>query len=217
MKTSLKGILEIAEHEGVVPAPYWDSVGVLTYGIGHTAAAGGLNPKDIPLTMPGNSYELNDAIQHAVEVFQKDLKSYEARVNKAIKVPLKQHQFDALVSFDFNTGGIHRANLTKQINAGDMSGNGFMGWLRPVEIKKRRVAEQRLFRTGDYDHNGDLIPVWQTNSKGKLIGVMRTMRGAELMERMQKDSNQDLIKKETSSASSLWAAIVLFFQKWIKK
>lgn len=195
MKTSLEGILEIAEHEGIVPAPYKDSVGVWTFGIGHTAAAGGLDPQEMNGAMPEGTYALDAAIQRAVELFQKDLKSYEARVNSAIKVLLKQHEFDALVSWDFNTGGAlwehpktgKPCQLVQEINAGDMSGNGFMGWLRPVEIKKRRVAEQRLFRTGNYDHNGDLIPIWQTNSKGKLIGVMRTMSGAELMERMQKD------------------------------
>lgn len=186
MKTSLEGILEIAEHEGIVPAPYKDSAGVWTFGIGHTAAAGGLDPQEMNGAMPEGAYALDNAIQRAVELFQRDLKSYEARVNKAIKMPLTQYQFDALVSFDFNTGGIHRAKLTKQINAGNMSGDGFMGWLRPVEIKKRRAAEQRLFRTGDYDHNGDLIPIWQTNSKGRLNGLLRTMRGSELIARMQK-------------------------------
>jgi len=49
----------------------------------------------------------------------RDLNTYERRVNAAIKVSLKRHQFDALVSFDFNTGGIFKARLTQRINAGD--------------------------------------------------------------------------------------------------
>ena len=182
MKVSDKGLLEIAEHEGIVPAPYRDSVGVLTYGIGHTKNAGGIDPATIGLAMPA---DIEAAIDHALEVFRTDVVSYEARVDAAIKVPLEQHEFDALVSFDFNTGGIHRAQLTKRINAGDPAAAGsFMGWLRPPEIRKRRTAEMDLYATGDYDANGDKIPIWKTNGKGKLIGQLRTMSGADVLKRM---------------------------------
>jgi len=105
MRVSDKGLLEIAEHEGIVPAPYRDSVGVWTFGVGHTAAAGGLDPQEMNGAMPTGA-ALEAAVDRALEVFREDIPKYEARVNKHIKVPLKQHQFDALVSFDFNTGGI---------------------------------------------------------------------------------------------------------------
>lgn len=190
MRTSLKGILEIAEHEGIVPAPYRDSVGVWTFGIGHTSAAGGLDPREMSSAMPAG-LQLEKAVDRAIEVFRSDLVKYEARVNAAIKAPLKQHQFDALVSFDFNTGAMtwrspsgKPAQLLQQINSGDMSGAGFMGWLRPPEIKSRRTAEYRLFRTGDYDHNGDMIPIWKTNGAGRLAGILRTMSGKELAARL---------------------------------
>ena len=183
MKTSDKGILEIAEHEGVVPAPYRDSVGVWTFGIGHTAAAGGLDPREMNSAMPA---DVDAAVMRAIDVFRQDLTKYEARVNAAIKVPLKQHEFDALVSFDFNTGGIHRAQLTKAINRGDKdAARHFMGWLRPAEIYNRRKAEMRLFQTGDYDHNGDSIPVWRTDGKGNLKGILRTMWGGEMLALMR--------------------------------
>jgi lysozyme len=184
MKISDRGLLEIAEHEGIVPAPYYDSVGVLTYGIGHTKNAGGIDPADLPRGMPT---DLDAAIDHAIEVFRADIASYEARVNDAIKVPLAQHQFDALGSFDLNTGGIYRAILTRQINAGDpQASEHFFGWLRPPEIRKRRTAEKRLFETGDYDWNGDEIAVWRADARGKLRGVLRTISGAELLARMQR-------------------------------
>lgn len=184
MKSSDRGLLEIAEHEGIVPAPYYDSVGVLTYGIGHTKNAGGIDPADLPRGMPA---DLDGAIDRAIEVFRRDVETYEARVNDAIKVPLAQHQFDALVSFDLNTGGIYRANLTKAINAGDPDASrNFFGWLRPPEIRKRRTAEKRLFDTGDYDHNGDEIAIWRVDERGKLRGVLKTITGAELLARMQR-------------------------------
>lgn len=183
MRTSSKGIVEIAEHEGIVPAPYRDSVGVMTFGVGHTAAAGGLDPREMNSAMPAGA-ALDKAVDRALMLFRDDLVKYEARVNGAIKVPLKQHEFDALVSFDFNTGGIVRAKLTEQINRGDKSGAGFMGWLKPPEIRKRRTAEQRLFKTGDYDHNGTMVPIWGTNGAGRLTKIIGQMDGHELLSRM---------------------------------
>jgi len=183
MKTSARGIIEIAEHEGIVPAPYLDSVGVWTWGVGHTAAAGGPDPEKMMRQMPDN---VDPMIDSALRQFAIDLVKYEARVNSAFKVPLKQHEFDARVSFDFNTGGIHRAQLTAAINRGDVdAARHFMGWLRPPEIRKRRTAEMNLFRTGDYDANGSSVPVWRTNGRGRLTGILKTVPGAEILARIQ--------------------------------
>ena len=182
MTISTRGLLEIAEHEGIVPAPYLDSVGVWTWGIGHTAAAGGPDPAKMARAMP---QDVDAAVMAAIEQFAVDVRGYVARVNEAIRVPLAQHQFDALVSFDFNTGGIHRAKLTTAINAGEPdAARHFMGWLRPPEIRKRRTAEIALFRTGDYAANGDEVPIWRTDGKGKLTGLLRTMSGEELLRRI---------------------------------
>lgn len=169
MKVSPKGVLEIAEHEGIVLGPYLDSVNVWTDGVGHTAAAGGPDPAKTRRvdTRKWTDAQVRAQMVAALRQFDTDLDSYEARVNRAIKVPLKQHQFDALVSFDFNTGGILRAKLTEAINRGDMSGDGFMGWTKPKEITKRRRAEQALFRTGKYDANGDMIPVYDALGDGR--------------------------------------------------
>lgn len=181
MRISPKGVLEIAEHEGIVLGPYRDSVGIWTYGVGHTAAAGGLDPAKMPKvdTRAWSEPQARQEILQALRVFDEDLDKYESRVRTAIKVPLKQHQFDALVSFDLNTGGIYRAKLTEAINSGDMAGDGFMGWLRPKEIAKRRKAEQALFRTGNYDANGDVIAVWDTLGDGQLRH-RTTISGREL-------------------------------------
>jgi len=149
MKVSARGIHAIALHEGIVPAPYYDSVGVLTFGVGHTASAGAPDPATMP---KGNPADLDAAIAEAFTVFRRDLARFEDRVRVAVKVPLQQHEFDALVSFDFNTGGIHRAKLTEHLNKGDRAAaaRGFMGWLRPPEIRSRRESEMRLFRDGTY-------------------------------------------------------------------
>jgi len=178
MKISINGLLEIAEHEGIVPGPYLDSRGIWTWGIGHTAQAGDPDPETMPRGMPDN---IDAAIIGALRQFDRDLDNYERRVNRAIKVPLKQHQFDALVSFDFNTGGIFSARLTQRINTGDPdAADSFMGWLKPPEIRNRREDEMRLFKTGDYAANGDRIRIWRVDDKGRLRGLHSIMDGDEM-------------------------------------
>ncbi len=183
MKISNRGLLEIAEHEGIVPGPYLDSRGIWTWGIGHTAGAGTPDPEAMPRGMPDN---VDTAIIGALKQFDRDLDDYQRRVNAAIKVLLKQHEFDALVSFDFNTGGIFKARLTQRINAGDPNAaDSFMGWLKPPEIRRRRVDEMRLFQTGDYRANGDEIKVWRVDANGRLRGLFRVMHGNEVLAMMK--------------------------------
>ncbi|OWU77592.1 lysozyme [Marinibacterium profundimaris] len=186
MKISDRGVLEIAEHEGVVPAPYLDSVNTWTFGVGHTAAAGSPNPEAMPRGMP---QDIDGAVLRALSLFDKDLDGYEARVSRVFAgVKLKPHQFDALVSWDFNTGGVtwkhpstgKPCQLVQEILRGDMSGDGFMGWLRPPEIRRRREAEQALFRTGKYEANGGRIPIWKVDESGQRRGILKTVSGAEL-------------------------------------
>ncbi len=91
-----------------------------------------------------------------IELFRNDLAKFEAGVNAAVKVPLAQHEFDALVSFHFNTGAIGRASFVKKLNAGDKLGAaaGMLEWKKPAEIIKRRTAEMKLFRDGKYSNDG---------------------------------------------------------------
>jgi lysozyme len=166
MKTSDAGIYALALHEGIVPAPYKDSVGVWTFGIGHTRAAGDPDPATMPRGMPA---DLDRALVRVFDVFRKDLPKYEAGVLKAVKVPMTQAQFDALVSFHYNTGAIGRASLVKRLNAGDTAGAaaGFMAWTKPKEITERRRQEQALFATGTYP--GGQVTVWGATAAGKVV------------------------------------------------
>lgn len=190
MKTSDRGVYAIALHEGIVPAPYLDSVNVWTIYIGHTASAGAPNPANMP---KGNPANLDAALTEAFTVFRRDLARFEKRVNDAVKVPLKQHEFDALVSFDFNTGGVHRAKLTEHLNKGDRRAatKGFLGWLRPSEIKSRRESEMRLFRDGAYPtgqvavfgvtagNRPDFRNVLRRLNQGEVITLMRGNASAQ--------------------------------------
>jgi lysozyme len=77
----------------------------------HTSAAG---PPTVYVGMTITEAEA-DAILAA------DLASVEIEVQHLIKVPLNQGQFDALVSFEYNTGwlGHPGCSLTRALNAGN--------------------------------------------------------------------------------------------------
>ena len=66
-----------------------------------------------------------------------------------------QEQFDALVSFHYNTGAISRATLTRKHIAGDHKGAAreFRRWNRAggrvmAGLTRRRTAEEQLYRSG---------------------------------------------------------------------
>ena len=86
--------------------------------------------------------------------FEADLVRYASEVSAAIgNAPTTQHQFDALVSFHYNTGAIRRATLTRLHIDGqfDRAAQEFARWryaggqiLRG--LVRRRRAEARLYR-----------------------------------------------------------------------
>ena len=161
MKTSERGLAEIASHEGIVMSKYKDSVGVWTIGIGHTKNAGAPDPE-----------KLKDALSldKIMQIFASDIKKFETRVLSAFTRTLTQAQFDAAVSFDFNTGGIHRASWVKQFNKGEdrAARCSFMKWRKPREIISRRQAECDLFFDGRYSGNGK-VNVYRATSKGRVM------------------------------------------------
>lgn len=179
MQVSDEGIAFLAAHEGIVPAPYKDSVNVLTYGIGHTAAAGSPNPADLPQGMPD---DLDEELREVFRVFRSDLERYAAAVERAVKRPMTQAQFDAAVSFHFNTGAIGRASWVKKFNAGDTAGaaKSIMGWTKPKEIIPRRKAEQKLFRDGDYGKTS--ATVWGVSGTRVVWRPVRVLSQAQIVE-----------------------------------
>jgi lysozyme len=83
-----------------------------------------------------------------------DVARHAADVARALgDAPTTQAQFDALVSFHYNTGAIGRATLTRKHIAGDFAGAAleFMRWNRAAGrvmagLTRRREAEARLYR-----------------------------------------------------------------------
>jgi lysozyme len=87
---------------------YIDPVGVLTIGYGHTNHH---EPKFDSNTVWSQ--------QQCDEALARDMAIFEAHVSKHAKVALTQEEFDALVSWSYNTGGPETATLWRKLNAGD--------------------------------------------------------------------------------------------------
>ena len=85
-----------------------------------------------------------------------DLERYAGEVAQAIGgAPTTQAQFDALVSFHYNTGAIARATLTRRHRAGDHAGaarefarGNRAGGRVLAGLTRRRAAEAALYRSG---------------------------------------------------------------------
>jgi len=85
-----------------------------------------------------------------------DLVRYAKDVSRALgDAPTSQAQFDALVSFHYNTGAIGKATLTRKHKTGDFAGAAreFDRWVyaggRVMKgLARRRTAESALYRSG---------------------------------------------------------------------
>ncbi len=92
----------------------------------------------------------------ADRLLEQQLVSYAEDVTKALAgAPTTQEQFDALVSFHYNTGAISKATLTKLHRAGDYAGAAkeFGKWIMAGGKKlqglvNRRADEAALYRAG---------------------------------------------------------------------
>lgn len=85
---------------------------------------------------------------------REDVKKFAISVDALVTVPLKQCQYDALVSFVYNLGATNfrKSTLLKKLNAKDYKGaaDEFLRWVSPgssVEagLRRRRTAERDLF------------------------------------------------------------------------
>jgi lysozyme len=105
MRTSQEGVALIKRFEGFQATPYYCPAGILTIGYGH----------------------IRDAAAHsaitetqAEALLRQDLHVAEDAVLRLVGIPLRQNQFDALVSFTFNlgAGALQRSTLRRVVNRG---------------------------------------------------------------------------------------------------
>lgn len=139
MRTSQQGLDLIKSFEGLRLSAYKCPADVWTIGYGTTA---GVKPGQVITP------------KRAEELLRDDVTKVEEQVLRTIKVPLKQGQFDALVSFTYNLGAGNLANstLARLLNAGDYLGAAaqFDRWNKAggkvlKGLVARRAAERAMF------------------------------------------------------------------------
>jgi lysozyme len=140
---SPEGLDLIKHFEGLFLEAYKCPAGVWTIGYGHT----GLRHKD-GTVYPGRRITEADA----EALLRRDMDYFEGRVASLINVPLADHEFAALVSFDFNTGGLADSTLRRQLNSGNRSAAAeqFLRWNKAggkvlAGLTRRRQSERNLF------------------------------------------------------------------------
>lgn len=130
------------------PRPFMKGtpVGNLTIGYGHTSKAG----------LPSVTPNMRITADRADKIFESDIAKFVDRVNSSVRVELTQEQFDALVSFDYNTGALTSSTLLKKLNAGnyDAVTSELMKWVHDdgkvlPGLIKRRTAECQLWACAD--------------------------------------------------------------------
>jgi lysozyme len=143
VKTSATGREFIRRFEGFRANAYQCSAGRWTIGYGSTRLWGRAVHPDDTVT------EAEAAAQFAL-----DLGGFEAEVLGAVRWPITQGQFDALVSFTYNVGGprMRRSTLVRLINEGHLheAADEFLRWdysngRRDPGLTRRRAAERAMF------------------------------------------------------------------------
>lgn len=156
MKAPSSECFELVRHfEGLYLKAYRCPAGVWTIGYGHT----GLKHND------GSVFKGRTITRDEAEaLLRHDLANkYAPMVRGMVVAPLTQGQFDALVSFHFNTGALGRSTLLKKLHREDYLGAAleFGKWTKArdpktgklVELRglvRRRAAERAMFEGGDW-------------------------------------------------------------------
>jgi len=157
---TVKMVLELITHEGIVLETYKDSVGVLTWGVGVTNASG--HNVDRYIRKPSTLYRAlevsiwlmeNSYLPDVIEEFGEDW----------LRMP--ENMKAAALSFHWNTGGIKRARWVEKFRAegatAEVREAWDKGWRQP---EGRQQAELRLFFDGRWSHDG-YATVYEVNSK----------------------------------------------------
>lgn len=140
------GIDLIKRFEGRRLTAYLDAVGVRTIGYGHTSMAG----------PPRVTAGMTITAAQAEEILRNDLKKYERAVRDAVKVPLNDNQYAALVSFCYNVGpgNLRKSSALRHLNKGryDQVPRRLALWNKAGGrvlrgLVRRRKAEGELFST----------------------------------------------------------------------
>ena len=148
MNVSARGIQLIKHHEGVRNRPYRCPAGLWTVGVGHLIGDG----KSLP-----DSWNRTFTQEEIDGLLKSDLRRFELGIHKMLpNVPLRQCEFDALVSFAFNLGlgTFQRSTLRQALLRGDKKAamESLVKYCRAggkilKGLQTRRLDEKALFES----------------------------------------------------------------------
>jgi len=162
-KMSQKGIDFLKGYESEVKKNgkhvlYDDDLGFCTIGYGHLVN-GKKSCKNIANKYK-NKYKNGLSDTKAKDLLKEDIESRERAVNKKVKKPICQQEFDALLSLYYNIPMAFnkKYKLINKLNKGDYDGakKEFASWRKGggkvlSGLVKRRKAEMKMFECGIYD------------------------------------------------------------------
>lgn len=172
-----------AVHEGVVPAPYLDTAGVWTFGVGHTAAAGAPDPVQMQRGMPKGA-RLDEQLRYAFTVLRNDLRKYVDDVERALGSNLKPHELAGWVLWHYNTGGVFTSSAVKKWLAGDRAGamRTLKTWNKITvrgrkivssALSKRRAEEVSLITRATWPSEQKVV-VWPVDARGEVTWTVHS-------------------------------------------
>ena len=146
VKASKEAIKLIRHHEGVRNKPYQCPAKLWTVGVGHLIGDGKTLPPE------WNKTFTNEEIDG---ILKSDLNRFELGVSKMLpNVPLRQHEFDAIISFCFNLGlgCFQRSTIRQALLRGDkeQAMESLVKYCRAggkilKGLQNRRLDERKLF------------------------------------------------------------------------
>jgi len=160
MQISARGLKLIADFEGLRLNAYPDpgtNNEPWTIGYGTTVYPNGDKVKRGDVISP----------EQALDYLRYDSKKFSDAVNRAVRVPVNQNQFDSLVSFTYNLGegALNRSTLLTKINSHDYRGaaNEFGKWIYAgnrilAGLVRRRNAERDLFLKPVVEESSPALP-----------------------------------------------------------
>lgn len=154
MRVSAHGRALIAQWEGTRLEVYEDSAGVPTIGVGHALTTSEQRSGEIWIGERFVEWKAGITAEDADLLLARDLEVAERSVARVVKIPLAQHQRDALVSLCFNIGlfNFENSTLVSELNAGRIADvpAQFRRWVfaaghRSKGLEARREHEIALF------------------------------------------------------------------------
>lgn len=156
MKISQDGIDLIKHFEGCHFKPYLCPANLWTVGYGKLLYNDQVrlklaDRKSYPLKPEHNRKWTQNEVD---DLLKKDLVRFEQAVMKYITIPLKQHEFDSIVSFTFNLGAgvLQASSVRSKLNRGDKEGamDTLLKYCRAggkvlKGLQRRRAMEVDLF------------------------------------------------------------------------